>query len=263
MALTFEDHPMHVLDGGPRIPFLLPRHETFLLLRREGIRRLQVLHFTRSFSRKSPEQFIQWLRSRFNIRAIVVGDNFRFGKDASGDVGLLKRMGLKYDFRVVDVKPVRLGKRVISSTQIRRLLSEGKTVLANRMLGRAYAIGGEVVHGKHLGHQIGFPTANLRAEQLLPKDGVYACGVRLGDRIYRAAMNLGKRPTFKEDDHRRLAEVHLLHYYGRLYGKRMTVHLLSYLRPEKKFSSSKELVRQIRKDIHRTMNTPLKGVKAL
>lgn len=262
VALTFKDHPMHVLQGGPRIPFLLPRLETFDLLKKKGIREVHALKFTRAFSRKSPEPFVRWLRAQGNLQGVVVGRNFRFGRGAQGDVELLKGLGQKYGFAVKAVDPVRVAGTIISSSRIRELLSEGKTELANRMLGRPYAIEGEVVHGKHVGHKIGFPTANLKAiPNYLPKDGVYACSVELGKKFYRAGMNLGKRPTFKDDDHHRQAEVHILNYYGKLYGKQMKVYLLKYLRPEKKFSSSKALVRQIKKDLKQIHRIPLRGLK--
>jgi riboflavin kinase/FMN adenylyltransferase len=262
-AVTFQDHPLHVLKGGPSIPFLLPRQETFRLLEKEGIRAVQVLQFTRSFSQKTPEQFVQWLQAKGHLKGIVVGENFRFGHGAKGDVALLKKLGKESGFEVKAVKPVRVKGKVVSSSRIRELLSLGQTQLANQLLGRPYSIEGEVVHGKHMGHQIGFPTANLgHIPEFLPKDGVYACSVKLGAKYYRAGMNLGKRPTFKEDDHHRQAEVHLLHYYGKLYGRRMQVYLLKYLRPEKKFSSSTELVKQIRKDLIQVKKASLKGIKS-
>jgi riboflavin kinase/FMN adenylyltransferase len=191
----------------------------------------------------------------------VVGENFRFGQGAKGDITTLKTLGKKYGFKVETVKAVRLKGKVVSSSLIRQFLAVGKTELANLMLGRLYSIKGEVVHGRHVGHKIGFPTANLHAvKQFLPKDGVYACAVKLAGKYYRAGMNLGKRPTFQDDDHHRQAEVHILNYYGGLYGKQMKVYLLKYLRPEKKFSSSAALVRQIQKDLKAVRKTLLKGL---
>ena len=259
-AVTFQDHPMHVLKGGPRIPFLLPRHETFQLLQKQGTR-LHVLNFTRAFSKKNPEQFVQWMRGLGKLKGIVVGENFLFGQGAMGNITILKILGEKYGFEVETVKAVRLKGKVVSSSLIRQFLANGKTEEANLMLGRPYSIEGEVVHGRHVGHKIGFPTANLRAvKQYLPQDGVYACAVKLAGKYYRAGMNLGKRPTFQDDDHHRQAEVHILNYYGRLYGKQMRVYLLKYLRPEKKFPSSTQLIRQIQKDLKTVRKTPLKGL---
>jgi len=262
IAVTFHDHPMHVLRGSPHIPFLLPRPATFQLLERNGIHHVKVLKFTRAFSQKTPEQFVRWLQGLGNLKAIVVGEDFRFGRNAKGDVRFLKTLGAHWGFEVLPVRSIRRSGGVVSSSRIRELLSRGKTHLANQLLGKPYAIEGEVVHGKHVGHKIGFPTANLaHVAEFLPKDGVYACAVRLAGRYYHAAMNLGKRPTFQDDNHHRQAEVHILHYYGQLYGKRMRVYLLQYLRPERKFSSPDLLVRQIRKDLSRTLHTSLQGLK--
>ncbi len=261
-VLTFHDHPIHILKGGPKIPFLLTRQATFDALKLKGAKEVHVLNFTKIFSRKNPEQFVQWLRTKGNLKGIVVGDNFRFGKGAEGDVRLLTQLGKRHGFEVSVVKPVSLRGKVVSSSRIREALAQGKTDLANRMLGRPYSIEGLVIHGKQLGRRIGFPTANLKVhEALLPKDGVYACAVKLGSKFYRAGMNLGRRPTFKDDDHHRQAEVHLLHYYGRLYGKRMRVHLLNYVRPEKKFASSVLLVKQIKKDLAKIQKASLTGLK--
>jgi riboflavin kinase/FMN adenylyltransferase len=261
-VLTFHDHPVHILKGGPQIPFLLTRQSTFEWLKLKGAKEVHVLNFTKVFSRKNPEQFVQWLRSKGNLKGIVVGDNFRFGKGAQGDVRLLTQLGKHHGFEVKVVKPVSLQGKVVSSSRIREALAQGKTDFANRMLGRPYAIEGLVVHGKQVGRRIGFPTANLKIhEALLPKDGVYACAVKLGSKFYRAGMNLGHRPTFKDDDHHRQAEVHLLHYYGRLYGKKMKVHLLSYVRPERKFASPVLLGKQIKKDLAKIQKAFLAGLK--
>jgi riboflavin kinase / FMN adenylyltransferase len=263
-VLTFQDHPVHVLRGGPRIPFLLTRQANFELLKLKGAKEVHVLHFTKAFSRKTPEQFVQWLRAKGRLKGVVIGENFRFGKHAQGDVKVLTQLGKKYGFEVRAVKPVKLLGKVVSSSRIRESLALGKTELANRMLGRPYSIDGLVIHGKQVGRRIGFPTANLKIkEDLLPKDGVYACAVKLGSKFYRAGMNLGRRPTFKDDDHHRHAEVHLLHYYGRLYGEQMRVHLLNYVRPEKKFASPILLVAQIKKDLARIQKASLAGLKSL
>jgi riboflavin kinase/FMN adenylyltransferase len=262
-VLTFQDHPAHVLKGGVRVPFLLTRFSNFELLRSHGAKEVHVIHFTKAFSRKTPEQFVRFLRAKGHLKGIVVGENFCFGKNARGDVKLLTQLGKQYGFEVKGVKPVRFQGKIVSSSRIRKALAQGKTESANRMLGRPYAIDGIVIHGKQVGHQIGFPTANLKVrDAFLPKDGVYACAVKLGDRFYRAAMNLGRRPTFKLDDHHRQVEAHILHYYGRLYGKQMRVHLLKYLRPEKKFASSFRLIRQIKRDLAGVEKVSLAGLKS-
>jgi riboflavin kinase/FMN adenylyltransferase len=262
-VLTFQDHPAHVLTGAPSIPFLLPRAQTYEFLKKAGAKKVWAIRFTRAFSRKTPEAFVRWLETLGNLKGVVVGDNFRFGQGAQGDVAELKKLGGQFGFAVKALKPVRILGEAASSTRARRLLAEGRTEEANRILGRPYALEGKVVRGKRVGRKIGFPTANLAADpRFLPKDGVYACAVQVGQRFYRAGMNLGKRPTFKNDDHHRQAEVHLLRYYGPLYGRMLKVYLLKYLRPERKFPSTVELVAQIKKDLKVIERIQLKGLKA-
>jgi riboflavin kinase/FMN adenylyltransferase len=262
IAVTFKDHPVHILRGGERIPFLLDRSETFGLLKEAGIQRVAVIPFSRAFSKKDPGQFLDWLGHLGQLKGIVVGKDFRFGRGAAGDIVYLKRAGKERGFRVRPVAPVRHRGRIISSSRIRESLAVGHPDQAWAMLGRPYTIGGKVAHGRHMGHRIGFPTANLSGiASFLPKDGVYACAVPLGGKFYRAGMNLGHRPTFRDDDHHRQAEVHLLHYYGKLYGKKMEVQLLGYLRPERKFPSPTLLVRQIKKDLRKIQRTPLPRLK--
>lgn len=251
VVLTFLSHPEDVLSGSPRVPFLLERDETFKLLERFGAREVRLIPFTRAFARKNPAGFIAWLTRRFNLRGVVVGSGFRFGRGAQGNTAFLRREGKRLGFEVVTVPPVRRGGRVVSSSRIRACLRSGRLTEANRLLGRPYELDGVVGHGRHVGHKLGFPTANLvRIPQALPKDGVYACAVPIGKTTYRAGMNLGHRPTFQDDDHHRSAEVHLLGYRDRsLYGKMLRVRLLRYIRPERKFVSPRALARQIQKDL--------------
>ncbi len=261
-VLTFPDHPAHVLTGAARVPFLLPRSQTYDFLKKAGAQQVRMIPFTQAFARKSPEDFVRWLRTLGNLKGVVVGENFRFGRGASGNLGTLKVLGMKYGFQVKGLKPLKVLGKPASSTRARQLLAEGKTKEANLVLGRPYVLEGKVAHGKKMGRQIGFPTANLKTDaNFLPKDGVYACAVRIGKNFYRAGMNLGKRPTFKDDDHHRQAEVHLMRYYGSLYGKVLRVYLLAYLRPEKKFPTTAALVGQIKKDLKAIERLSLKGLR--
>lgn len=256
-ALTFHDHPRHVLMDGVKVPFLLDRKTTFELLKADGLKNVRVLPFNREFSLKSPEEFVRWLTAQGPVWGVVVGQNFRFGRGAKGDVQLLKRLGKKYGFIVKVVPRVRKEGFTVSSSFIRELLSRGQTEKANRFLGRPFFIEARVVKGRKVGRRIGFPTANLGGvTRLPPKDGVYACVVKAGGKLYRGGMNLGRRPTFQDDDHHRKAEVHLLHYHGRLYGKTLRVYLLKYLRPEKKFPNPETLQLQIAKDLKVIQSLP-------
>jgi riboflavin kinase/FMN adenylyltransferase len=250
IALTFRNHPEDVLAGGPRVPFLLEREASFRLLKKYGAEKVYLIPFTKAFAKRSAENFVNWMCDRFDLKGVVVGTDFRFGKGAEGDAEYLRREGLKRGFKVVAVTPIKVGGVRVSSNRIRQSLQEGRLDEANRLLDRPYELLGLVAHGKHVGHQIGFPTANLsHVPQVLPKDGVYACSVPIYGKLYRAAMNLGKRPTFKDDDHHRSAEVHVIGFHKTLYGKTLRVQLLKYLRPEKRFLSITELTNQIKRDL--------------
>ncbi len=250
VALTFRNHPEDVLAGGPRVPFLLEREASFRLLKKFGAAKVNLIPFTKAFARKPAEGFVDWLCHRFDLKGVVVGADFRFGRGAQGDVAYLRQEGAKHGFKVIAVKPVKVGGVRVSSNRIRLCLQEGRLDEANRLLDRPYELLGLVAHGKHVGHQIGFPTANLsHVPQVLPKNGVYACAVPIQGKLYRAAMNLGKRPTFQDDDHHRSAEVHVIGFHRPLYGRDLRVMLLKYLRPEKKFLSIKALTDQIKRDL--------------
>ncbi len=256
-ALTFHDHPRHVLTDGVKVPFLLDRKTTFNMLKADGLQNVRVLPFNREFSLKSPEEFVRWLAAQGPLKGVVVGQNFRFGRGAKGDVRLLIKLGKQYGFVVKAVSRVNKEGATVSSSFIRELLSRGETDKANRFLGRPYFIEAKVVKGRQVGRRIGFPTANLGGvTRLPPKDGVYACLVKVGGKLYRGGMNLGRRPTFQEDDHHRKAEVHLLHYHGRLYGRTLRVYLMRYLRAEKRFPNPESLQLQIAKDLKVIQSLP-------
>lgn len=189
------------------------------------------------------------LMSRLQARVIVVGEDFRFGKDRTGDVELLKRLESKYGYRTVCISTVNESDLRISSTGIRSLLKEGNVKEANKLLGRPYGIFGEVLHGKQLGRTLGFPTMNLipPEEKLLPAYGVYLTKTKVDGLWYDGITNIGIRPTVDYNE-RVSVETHLFSYEGDLYGKRVEVQFLEFLRPEQKFSDVEQLKNAIHED---------------
>jgi riboflavin kinase/FMN adenylyltransferase len=182
-----------------------------------------------------------------------VGPDFGFGNQRSGDVETLYRLGKKYDFEVLVVEPIRDGKQVISSSAIRRAISQGDLDKATRLLDRVHEVQGEVVEGDKRGRDLGFPTANLLCEPvLLPPDGVYAVAARLLSRdteaLFYGVANIGVRPTFHAG---RSVEVYLLDFDGDLYGATLRVGFVKRIRGEKKFSSADQLREQIESDSRR------------
>ena len=181
------------------------------------------------------------------IHSVCVGADFVFGHRRSGNVELLKTLGAELGFQVHGLAAVSLDGQVVSSTRIREMIRAGNLDAAGQMLGRPYAICGRVVRGDQLGHQLGFPTANLEAAQLaLPPNGVYAAGTRLNGRFYRAALNIGLRPTVAAAKPQLRVEAHLLEFSGSLYGTELELEIGVKLRDEKRFGSAAELREQIR-----------------
>ncbi len=247
VVMTFEPHPMMFFQRAePPLRLSSPRHKE-VLLERQGVTHLAVLPFEAARAGQTAEEFVEDLRAACQpLGGVVVGADWKFGKGRGGDVGLLKRMG---GFEVDGIPAVTLDGEAISSTAIRLAIAKGNLEFAEKALGRPYAVLGRVVPGRKMGHKLGFPTANLEVSGLqLPPDGVYAVGVRVGDKAFRGIANLGIRPTLTTD-HQRVLEVHLFEFDGDLYGMEIEVEFLSFIRPEKKFGSIDELRDQIARDV--------------
>jgi riboflavin kinase/FMN adenylyltransferase len=216
-----------------------------------GMEAAVVLPFTKELAALSAEDFVRDILVRqLQVRAIVVGDNFRFGHKHAGDVKFLREMGMRDGFEVVVHTPVMLDGEVVSSTLVRKLVGEGNVRHAARLLGRPFELTGEVVSGTGTGRKFTFPTLNLSPEQeLLPARGVYITRTVLEGESssHRSVTNVGVRPTFNGS--RLSVETHLLDYSGNFTPKRIEVRFWKRLRPEKKFSSAEELKAQIAKDI--------------
>lgn len=204
-----------------------------------------------SIKEMSGEQFVkEILCDRLRAKAIVAGEDFRFGKNRSGDISLLKSLEETYGYRTVCVPKVTEADIRISSTGIRSLLAEGKVAEANKQLGRPYAIFGEVLHGKKLGRTLGFPTMNLipSMEKLLPAYGVYVTKTKVDDKWFDGITNIGLRPTVDSDELVSV-ETHLFSYNGDLYGKQVEVQFIQFLRPERKFADVAALKAAMLEDV--------------
>jgi riboflavin kinase/FMN adenylyltransferase len=251
VAATFDPHPRAVLVPGSELRLLTTlelRRETLL---RYGVDEVWVIRFDEKFSRKSPEGFVRdVLVGEIGAEAVVVGENFRFGHRAAGDVGDLGRVMKSFGGEVFAV-PVRSerGEGAISSTRIRALVGEGEVGEAARLLGRPYVLRGEVVVGDRRGRSIGFPTANVLPDPVLvvPGRGVYAGFVCMGKEWHAACTNVGVAPTFARDESR--VEAHLLDFSGDLYGREVDVSFVRRIRGEKRFSGVGELKEQIARDV--------------
>jgi riboflavin kinase / FMN adenylyltransferase len=237
-VVTFWPHPRLVL--GNRVELLSTLERRLELLDSAGVDEALVVEFTPAVAALSPERFAEDVLLRIGTEAVVVGENFRFGRGAAGDAELLDRLG--FDVRPVPVLPD------VSSTRIRALLRDGDVVAAAELLGHPAELDGRVVLGDQRGGTLGYPTANLATipELLVPAFGIYA-GAAGG---HRAAISIGVNPHYGGDERR--IEPHLLEFEGDLYGQRLVVELWLRLRDERAFDSESELVAQIARDVEAT-----------
>jgi riboflavin kinase/FMN adenylyltransferase len=237
-VVTFWPHPRLVL--GNRVELLSTLERRLELLEAAGVDETLVVEFTPSLARREPSEFADSILRKINARVIVAGENFRFGRGATGDLALLEQLG--FEVRTVPIA------HDVSSTRIRSLLREGNVVEAGRLLGRPAEVEGTVVLGDQRGGTLGYPTANLAvpADLVVPGYGIYA-GSALG---HRAAVSIGVNPHYGGDERR--VEPHLLDFDGDLYGRRLVVELWQRLRDERAFASEEELVAQIARDVEAT-----------
>jgi len=200
-----------------------------------------------------PETFIKKiLRDEFNCAALIVGEGFRFGKERSGDFETLKRICPPCGIEAVPVPRVTFGGEAVSSSRIKKLLSEGDVPGANRLLGRKYFISGEVAGGKRIGRALGFPTVNIEMpdDKFAPRRGVYATSVVIRGAVYRGVTNIGVNPTVSGEDKIK-CETFILDFNDDVYGERVNIFFNEFIRDEKKFDSYDELRGQIGMDAER------------
>lgn len=248
-VFTFSNHPLALIRPDLVPVRIISAEEKIKLLESFGVDYLINIPFTEDFAALSPDEFLERLDC-FNYRCLVVGENFTYGFLGSGKTETLERSGRKNGFDVIVRPLVKMNGNVVSSTGIRNLIQAGHIEYANRMLGRAYAITGKIVHGEQRGRKLGFPTANielLHGEMAVPAPGVYAVTASIEGSIYEGMGNIGNNPTFNDVEHARL-EVNLFNCSRDLYGKTMSVQFHKYIRAEKKFSGVEELCRQIEED---------------
>lgn len=248
-VLTFFPHPARVLRPAEAPPLLMTLEQRLDAIQQLGIDAAFVLPFDSQLAMVGAEDFVRrFLVDMMRARAVFVGGNFRFGHRQTGDIKLLAKLGDQWGFGVRIVPPVVKDGIVVSSTAIRAALREGRVEDARNLLGRPYALAGEIRTGTGQGRRLVVPTLNLSTEQeMLPRNGVYATEVTLGGKTYRGATNVGMRPTF--DGARVTIESHLLDFSESLTSGTIEVHFWARLRDEQKFSGPDALRRQVLKDI--------------
>ena len=255
-VVTFDPLPRAVLAPESNAVCLTSIEDKVRLLSEWGLDVLAILPFTEELARTSARGFVQMLHQHLHMTELWIGWDFALGYRREGDATALERLGRELGYQLHVIQPVRDGEAVISSTQIRHLLSEGRVAEAAEMLGRYHRLRGVVVPGKGVGRELGFPTANLRVDQgcAVPASGVYAVYATVGEERLPAAVNIGFAPTLGRNE--RSVEVHLLEFDGReLYGKVVLVEFVERLREERRFPDRQGLRTQIAKDVARARET--------
>lgn len=252
VVVTFDPHPREIINPGDAgIKLLTSLSERREILGEMGIDKMVVIPFDRDFSLLSSEEFVEDIIYRkIGVSEFVIGYDHHFGKDREGTIETIEQLGEKLGFDAYVVSKKEVGDQTVSSTTIRKTISEtGEVSEAARMLQRPYRLNGMVVHGDKRGKEIGYPTANIKPEdsrKIVPRIGVYAVRVRVEDRWYDGMMNIGVRPTF--DGGGMTLEVHLFDFADNIYGKEVQVRFYERIRDEKKFSGKEELVRRLEED---------------
>jgi riboflavin kinase/FMN adenylyltransferase len=252
IAITFEPHPIKVLkkDGPPLITLYEQKSE---LIEKIGMDVLICIPFTKTFAAIDARTFVvDLLLDKIGMKAMVVGNDYSFGKNREGSIDMLQEFAREYGFDIIIPEWVQISETWddrISSTKIRELIMHGHVEEAPTLLGRYYQVRGTVVHGRDRGGKLlGFPTANIHLyDELCPKTGVYAVTVECESGTFNGVANIGYSPTFT--DHIFTIEVHLLDFKEDLYDQKIRVNFISRLRDEVKFNNIDELIHQIKKDI--------------
>ncbi|HKQ37241.1 MAG TPA: riboflavin biosynthesis protein RibF, partial [Verrucomicrobiae bacterium] len=251
VVVTFDPHPAKVLRPQDAPHLLTATQHKIGLIRDLGVAHLLVIEFNKQFAATPPEDFVEQLVAHSKpLREICVGHEWSFGKNRTGNLALLKKIGARDHFDVVGIPPVTVNGKVVSSTAIRQAVEQGDFDKAATMLGRDYTILGTVVRGENLGRKIGFPTANLSAHsEQFPPNGVYLAEARLEGVRHHGVVNLGYRPTVSHEKSERILEIYLLDFDQDIYGRDIEVRFVRYLRAEKKFPSVDALKQQIAADV--------------
>ena len=250
-VITFNPHPLKLL-APKRAPLLIDTYaERERLIAASCMDLLVCLPFTAALAALPATAFVTDILLRaLGLKHLIIGYDYAFGRDRQGDAVFLQGCGERYGFTVEVLPPITQNQDVYSSTRIRQLLQEGEVAAAAALLGRHFTLEGEVVHGAGRGRNLGFPTANLRSEkELLPKEGVYAVKVRHGTTLLDGVVNIGRNPTFGENE--LTVEVHLLDVKESLYGETLRLYFLQRLRDEERFATASELCTAIQADIDR------------
>jgi len=250
-VLTFSPLPVMFFNKKIKNYRLTSENEKFQLFKKYGVNFVINIRFNKKFSNINANQFIEKIiYKKINPKLIFVSNNFRFGSKRKGNVKLLKKFEKKYNYRLLKINPFKYKQKIVSSTRIRKCLNNGKIELANKLFSRTWSLHGRVIKGKKLGRKLGYRTCNIRIKNyILPKTGIYAVKVAIGNikKTYNGVAYLGSRPTFKGKEI--FLEINIFGIKKNLYKKTLRIYFLKFIRKDKKFGNSTQLVRQMNKDV--------------
>ena len=254
LCITFDQHPTKVVSPETAPLLIQNQRQRLDAIKTLGIEATLLLPFDEAMSKISGEKFIRGLFVDLgHISSICVGSNFAFGHQRSGNLEVLKQLGHELNFTTHGIASVSLDEQTVSSTRIREAISHGHLDAAGQMMGREYALSGIVIPGDQQGRQLGFPTANLNVKGLCtPPNGVYAAHAEVNGKSFRAAVNIGLRPTLNNPHPSLHVEAHILDFAEDIYGQFCTLNFIGKLRDEQDFGTIDDLKAQIEKDVIQT-----------
>ena len=249
MVFTFEPHPLKIIAPERCPPLLTTFHERMKLFQELNVDIVLCAHFTEEFAGQHPDDFIKnILWEKLRVREIFVGYNFAFGHGKRGGIDLLEKSSQQYQYQVRVVEEVTIKGEKVSSTAIRKYISQGNIEKANLFLGRPYSLSGKVITGSGRGKSLGFPTANIDAgSKLIPKFGVYPARIHIGEKSYNGLANIGHKPTFGDSPPG--IEAYIFNFQSNLYQQFMKIELIKRIRNEISFPDHGCLIQQIKQDV--------------
>jgi riboflavin kinase/FMN adenylyltransferase len=252
VVVTFDPHPLKVLSAENTPPMITTFDQKVALIASAGVDCLVVIPFSTGFASLTADEFVRnVLCDSLGMRHIIIGHDYAFGKGRAGNFETLQRIAVEKGFTLEDVEPLGTEGVVFSSSLARRFIAEGDMLSAAKVLGRYHMVSGVVVHGRDIGHSLGFPTANISTRnELLPLDGVYAVMVAVDNTLVKGACSIGLNPTFEGAG--RSIEVFMLDYSAQIYGRDMAVYFVDRLRDIRKFPTVSELINAIERDVQHT-----------
>lgn len=250
VVFTFKNHPMRYFRADS-IKHIITNEEKVKIFEDLGVDIVFMIPFDEYMTKISATDFVKTiLHEKLKCKMVIVGHDFTFARNKEGNASLLESLGKKYNMKVKVIEPIKIKGRRVSSSYIRNLINDGNVSEIKNFLGRNYFLEGEVIHARKIGRTIGFPTANLKAEDklIIPKNGIYAVKVYVKNKVYYGATNIGYNPTVNGKV--LSIETNIIDFDEEIYGEIIRVEFLDRIRDEKKFNSLDELKSQLRKDVN-------------